>query len=112
MESSLQPQKPLTKKQQQLLAYFEKLLCFQHALYDPMTKKKLFIVNSGICLKKDCPTDKTLHKAKVLMPESCRDQLTDDASIAEQMAERVVCFAHFNPKTPKPQNPYGFTMII
>ena len=97
MESSIKPQKPLTKKQQRL-AYFEKLLCFQHALYDPITKKKLFIVNSGLCVKKDCAPEKTLHKAKVLIPESSRYQLTNDVSLAEQMAESVVCFAHFSTK--------------
>ena len=85
----------------ELLEHFKKLLCFQEALYDPITKKKLFIFNSGICLKRDCAATKDLQKAKVLIPESSHGQLTNKVSAAQQMAERVVCFAHFTIKDQK-----------
>ena len=92
----------------ELLEPFKKLLCFEEALYHPITKKKLFIFNAGICLKRDCAATKDLHKAKVLIPESSRGQLTQDVSKAEQMAEKVVCFAHFTINDQKKYLADGF----
>ena len=64
----------------ELFKHFEKLLCFEKALYHPSTKQKLFILDAGICLRGDCYVKQTFHRAKVLLPESSRQQFGDSVS--------------------------------
>ena len=104
MDSSSKAQKANEKKpcpevlmrqnSAELFKHFAKLLCFQEALYHPSTKQKLFILDAGICLRGDCSVKQTIHRAKVLLPESSRYQFGDKVS-ASLIGTKVVCFAHF-----------------
>jgi hypothetical protein len=82
------------KKHAELLKHLEKLLCYREALYDPVSKKKLFIINAGICLNRSCQWDKNHHMVKVAMPESCRTQFRQPIPF-EFIGKRVICFQHF-----------------
>ena len=69
-------------------------MCFREALYNPNTKKKLFIVNAGICLNRNCQLDKNHHMVKVAMPESSQNQFQQSIPL-EFIGKRVVCFMHY-----------------
>ena len=78
----------------ELFKHFEKLLCYREALYHPDTKQKLFIVNAGICLNRNCQWDKNHHMVKVAMPRSSREQFRQSIPF-EFIGKRVVCFIHY-----------------
>lgn len=81
------------KEDQAMLPYFEKMYIFQSALYHPDTQKKMFIFDSGLCIKRDCSTASSIHKAKVLVP---RSTLTDFSCEINSEDRVVICFSHFS----------------
>ncbi len=103
-EDDSEPQQPETKRPRievqkrnedaVLLEHFEKLLSYKNALYHPQTKQKLFVVNTGKCLKTDCIVARTLHKAKVLMPQSGLQDFRGDLD-PKCIGKATVCFSHF-----------------
>jgi len=103
-EDDSEPQQPETKRPRievqkrnddaVLLEHFEKLLSYKNALYHPQTKQKLFVVNTGKCLKKDCIVARTLHKAKVLMPQSGLQDFRGDLD-PKCIGIATVCFSHY-----------------
>ncbi len=84
------------KEDQAMLPHFKKLHVFDDALYHPDTNKKMFVFNCGNCIKRDCNTPYSGHKAKVLLPESCLPQFNGDITAEKHIGRVVVCFSHFS----------------
>jgi hypothetical protein len=82
------------KEDQAMLPFFERLFTFRNGLYHPKTMKKLFIYNKGKCVKSECSSEYTIHKAKVLIPKNILSLLniTDD----DTAPRIVICFSHFS----------------
>ena len=78
----------------ELSKHFEKLLCYREALYHPDSKQKLFIVNAGFCLQRNCQRNSNLQMVKVALPGSSKDQFVEPIP-SELIGKRVVCFKHY-----------------
>jgi len=86
-----------TKKEDQaMLPHFKKLYVFNNALYHPDTKQKMFVFNCGHCIKGDCSTEHTGHRAKVLLPESSLCHFSGEVTSDNAIGRVVVCFSHFS----------------
>jgi hypothetical protein len=84
------------KEDEAMIPHFKKLYVFNNALYHPDTKQKMFVFNCGICIKGDCSTENTAHKAKVLLPESSLCHFNGEVTSDNVIGRVVVCFSHFS----------------
>jgi hypothetical protein len=81
------------KQDAELEKYLKKLIRYEGGLYDPESKKKLFIID-GCCIKGECLYSTSKGKLKVLLPESLRSDFQREIPL-ERIGKIVVCIAHF-----------------
>jgi hypothetical protein len=84
-----------SKKDQdaKLEKYLKKLIKYENALYDSVSKKPLFILD-GCCIKAECKFFGSLGIKKVLLPDSLRSGFRTKIPL-ERIGKIVVCFCHF-----------------
>ena len=90
--SALRKQK--TERHPKLVESFQQLHSYRNALYHPETKQKLFIIDAGICLKRDCIVNLTKHKAKVLFTVNSNNHFAKAVPL-DKIGQKVICFSHF-----------------
>jgi hypothetical protein len=81
------------KQDAELEKYLKNLIRYEEALYDPDSRKKLFITD-GCCIKGECLYSTSKGKMKVLLPENLRSDFQREIPL-QRIGKIVVCLAHF-----------------